>query len=197
MNTPQHIAQQNRRLGDALGLVPGTTKPKFQWVHSSDSCYYFRESVADAFQKITWADRIGGAWMLCQWRPPLLSKAQWAARGASRMTQHESGLMVPTQQPSLGDNFPYPENGEYYGQPETALPFGMEPTDEITGEYIHHILGQLSMTVAEHNAVIDAEVALKEKQKKQEFDDATADMYPAFGNFAAGTKDGSVSFGGI
>ena len=119
----------NRRLGEALGR-PNGNDPRFMWKHSTELFYYFRMQAGSEWQKRCWADRLGKAWVLCKWNPPMHT-----FEGVDfEITRDEWFKM-------FGWSRPYPRNGEYMPFAETAL--GVEPDGEVTQFYISTIRQQL------------------------------------------------------
>src|SRR3954471_18332349 len=103
----KNIELLNRRLGVGLGYANGVT-PRFAWIFAPESFYFYRQDVTKTWVRHCWADRKGKVWMLGQWRPPSVPERDWWGM--------------------FHGEFPYPRKGEYYAQPETALPEGAEPT---------------------------------------------------------------------
>ncbi len=118
------IQRLNERLGQELGMVVSGTLPRFAWKHSTEipMC----------------EDRIGGRWMLTQWRRPSMSRDVW---------EKESG-----------GRFPYPAAGCYHPYLETALPIGMEPTTDLTQKAIYQFDQQMSLTAQEQIRRINQDI---------------------------------------
>lgn len=181
------IDELNRRLGEGLGLVPGTSMPRFKWALSTDCFWYHREHLLANFERRCWADRLGKVWMLVQWQMPtyfdpssktsrVLTEADW--------WQSFNGLV------------PYPAKGEYKAHPETQLRPELEPTADITQQYIKGL--DLQMSTNYEQAVADGhlEMALDRARRDDAFMRQADDLTPAFGNWGSGTRGGNVSFGG-
>lgn len=165
-----HIEQLNRRLREALGTGRGVTVPRFAWMNARDVFYYWRPDHIQSFQRQCWADRVGSVWMLCQWRRPELTREEWWE--------------------SFHGEFPYPDKGMYYAHAETALPFGMLPTSDLTQGYIWNLDQQMSMRYAEHLAAVNADVEKQNQSDEDAWFDYVADMEPAFDVWNSGTKCG-------
>lgn len=186
-----HIDILNRRFGDRLGR-PNGHDARFAWKFAPEVFYEFRPHGSSNFQRQCWADRIGPKWMLCQWRPTEISREAWLQ--------------------SFQGRFPYPDGGEYKPHPETALPEGMLPTDELTAGYIASLLAQMEqaeMALKDNFAGRKDETTIRcemEAQaavdaKSREFEEQVADWEPWSWKLnephMPGDHDGPVSFGGI
>lgn len=158
------VRSLNRRLGDALGYVRGGTQPRFQWMWAPDIPY--------------WSTRLGRVWVLCQWRRPGMSPADWDAQFGDR-------------------RIPYPAQGMHHAHPETALPPGEVPTIERTQFYIRMLDEQMSATFTDQLCAIQNEIAEDKQRDDTEWVEYVQNTNPAFSNFAPGARGGHVSYGGL
>lgn len=174
-----HIDRLNRRLGEALGYVG--TNPRFAWKWSPDVQYYYRSNLATSFERQCWADHVGPVWILCQFRPPEISQADWWA--------------------SFRGEFPYPHGGMYYAHPEVAMPRGMEPDAEETARVIYALRQQMGKGHALHLSEINERLEQGRIANKKEFMDMADDSFPAFWRngqgHEPGTRGAHVSIGGV
>lgn len=134
MTTPA-IQRLNDRLGTELGLVASGTLPRFAWKHSSEipMC----------------EERIGGRWMLTEWRRPSMSREVW---------ERESG-----------GRFPYPASGCYHPYFETALPIGMEPNSDLTQKAIYQFDLQMSESAQEKLRKMNHEIEKEQGFRMDEY----------------------------
>ncbi len=136
MNT--HIEQLNRRLAEGLGTLGG--KPRFAWQYAPEVYYFFRPETALTFERHCWAEQLGAVWMLCQWQEP-----KWIDHQGQAHKITPEGWYA-----SFRGEFPYPNGGAYNAHPETALPYGMQPTGEGTAFYIRAIQEQMEKDFDTH-----------------------------------------------
>jgi hypothetical protein len=171
-----HIDQLNRRLGDSLGYVG--INPRFAWKKASE-CFYFMRTAPTSIKhtRFCWSDRIGNVWLIAQFRPPAMDEAAWAH--------------------TFNGEFPYPAQGQYYAHPETALPPGVEPTQEDTQAYIWSLTRQMDKSVAAHYREIDSEIQRDKARDYEQWVEKVQNMNPAFSNWDSGKRGGHVSFGGV
>jgi hypothetical protein len=128
----------NRRFGECLGR-PNGTDPRFAWKHSTELHYYFRMEAHNDWQRRCWADRIGKAWVLCQWSPPTMT-----LMGVEFEVTREQWFRT------FGWSRPYPAGGEYKPYAETALKDGRRPGAEETQFYIFTLGQQLEQSEQAH-----------------------------------------------
>lgn len=178
----------NRRLGEGLGLVLGGSQPRFKWCKAEDCFYYLREGIGESFQRYCWADRIGKVWLLCQWDVPKF----FDPRSGSTRILNESDWWV-----TFKGAMPFPKNGEYRAQAETALAPGCMPTAELTANYIWAIDKQMSSSYEKQLIENSTEIAMMRRERENKFYEQANDLTPAFGSWASGERGGHVSFGGM
>ena len=157
------IEQLNRHLGDSLGRVCGGTQPRFQWMFSSDMPY--------------WRTRMEPVWVMCYWRTPVMSEAQWAKY--------------------FGGSVPYPTRGMYHPYGNLRVPQGMLPTAAMTAKFIRAADAQMSRTYAQELSAVNDEMAADKAAFDLEWTEKVQDQGPAFGNWDYGNRGGNISFGGI
>lgn len=175
----------NRRLGEALGFIGGS-QPRFKWVQAQDCFYYLRAHVGENFQQRCWADKIGPVWVLAGWRLPMCFDGQ------------SSRVMTESEWWSMHHGaIPYPARGQYSVFGESKQPPGRLPTAEVNANYIWALRQQMDSTYAEQVCDGHTELALDRADRDKKFWQMTADAEPAFGNYNAGSRDSSVSFGGL
>ena len=170
--------QLNRIFAERLGR-PNGINARFAWMYAPDVPY--NQKTPTGFERKTWGARLGKRWMLCQWRPPDLTREQWAT--------------------SFGVSFPYPDKGQYIAHAETALPFGKEPDVELTVEYCHTLRQQMETTYADHLAQSEAASKYYQDMYDKQRDDFTADCEPL--SWKVGSPEtpcdrgGCISWGGV
>lgn len=176
----------NKRLGESLGLVLGGSQPRFKWVRAEDCFYYLRRNIGEDFQQRCWADKIGPVWVLAGWRLPMCFDGQ-----ASRvMTESEWWNMHH-------GIIPYPARGHYSVFGETQQPPGKAPTAEVNANYIWALRRQMETSYQTQVLEGHTEMALDRRDWDNKFFEMTADAEPAFGNYNPGSRDSSVSYGGV
>lgn len=176
----------NQRLREGLGEVLGGSQGRFKWVQSQDCFYYIRSHIGENFRRKCWADRSGKCWVLAQWRLPMTFDGN-----------HSRVLTKEDWWKTFQGTMPYPERGGYEPHMETKLPPGCRPTAEITANYIWTLRQQMETSYTTQVLDGHAEMALEQKRLDDEFWQTTADLEPAFGNYNSGSRDSSVSFGGV
>jgi hypothetical protein len=165
------LRRLNKRFAEAFGRPDGT-QPKYKWCRTTDLQYFLKTGtveqktaggiyfVAPKFKRCNWADRLGDTWIIAQWKAPDMSADRWLA--------------------VHGTSIPYPASGRYLPIDNTALPPGMEPTEDITIYAVRQIGVQLEKTYAE---LVEEgqQIATKgiEDAKKQ-WADIVDDRWPAF-----------------
>jgi hypothetical protein len=167
-----HIDNLNRTFAERLGR-PNGIDARFAWKQSTD-IPYFHKLKDGSIDRKTWASRIGKCWLLCQWRPCDVSRETWAQL--------------------FGASLPYPTNGQYYPQAETALPRGMEPNDWLTEGYCRTISQQMEMTYKQHLEAAEADAQKYADLASQRFDDCVADQEPL--SWKAGQPETPCTRGG-
>lgn len=173
------LAVLNRRLADSLGWV-GCSSPRYQWRPTWECFYYFRPPTSLSVTRYCWAERCGRGYVLCRWSLPEVFDGQ------------SSKVLTEAQWKEMfGGTIPYPGRGEYKALPET---FTREVTADLNQNYIWAIDRQQSATYAEKLDEINLEHALDRAQWRSDFEDASLDMAPAFGQAKSGSRDGHVSF---
>ncbi len=163
--------QLNRIFAERLGR-PNGINARFAWMFAPDVPYIQKTNTG--FERKTWGARLGKRWMLCQWRPPDLTREQWAT--------------------SFGVSFPYPEKGQYIAHSETALPFGKEPDLDLTAEYCRTLRQQMETSYAEHLEASEALSRSYRDRAQQKMMEAAGDWEPL--SWKAGQPETPATRGG-
>lgn len=194
----RELARLNGKFGDAFGWREDADRgqlPWICWMRTRDLYYFHKEGVqtitppgkliavvVPRYERFCEVDRCGDCWVLANWQPPK-EQALWAL--------------------SIGAEFPWFRQGQYYALTDTKLPVGVDPDEKITERYLKALKEQVAKTHSEFHAEakIEGQSAIEEKQK--EFDAEYDDWWPAFDNVRASedklgqSRGGHVSFGGI
>lgn len=165
------IRRLNRRFAEAFGSPDGA-RPKYKWCRTTDLMYFLKTGtaeqktaggiyfVAPTYKRGNWADRLGNTWIIAQWKAPDMSAERW-------VSVH-------------GTSIPYPANGRYLPIENTALPPGMEPSEDLTQHAIFCIREQLEKTEAELIAEGTEQANKDTEDAKKRWADIVDDRWPAF-----------------
>jgi hypothetical protein len=174
------VEQQNRKLAECLGSRGG--QQWWKWAWAPDLTYFWRRSLDAAWERHCWAETLGKVWVLCQFRPPEISREEWN-RGYK-------------------GELPYPERGRYYPHGETAIyPPGREPSMEDTVFYIRTLAEQDAKGEVEHLNEAYARAQNAQDQVEKDFMYEAEEQFPAFWRngqgHVPGTRGAHVSIGGV
>jgi len=175
------LATLNQRLADSLGRV-ACAQARYQWRPTAECFYYFRPPTSIAVERYCWAERLGRGYVLCRWSLPEVYDGR---------TQQSRVLTESQWKEMFQGSMPYPARGEYKALPET---FAREVTPELNANYVWAIDKQQSQSFEDQLDRINLEHALARAKWREEFEDASMDMAPAFGQAKSGSRDGHVSF---
>lgn len=168
----------NRKFAECLGTRGGQTWWAWKW--APDMVYEHRDQPGESFGRVSWARWIGRSWVLCQFRPPEITRNEWDA--------------------CYKGEIPFPERGRYVPHPEVRIE-GREPDMEDTIFYIRTLAMQFETPQEVQHKMSLERIQERSDRTKREFFDQAEEDFPAFWKNGVGHEPGTrgshVSFGGV